>query len=182
MKKEILTKEKMKSDILPLLLGDIAGSVVAYIFLLLIGTFVILFLRSINVTVKIGFILLILLIVLTTAFLLCLTYLLILIYKVHKLGFIIKTDTLVGKKEGGGHPGTTGWTGYRPYALNFAVCHKFNIPAKMNYKWSLLYSMDEKGIFNSSNLNDQFILVSLNGKKIIMAYNLKMFDFQKQNR
>lgn len=45
MKKEILTKEKMKSDILPLLLGDIAGSVVAYIFLLLLGTLVILFIH-----------------------------------------------------------------------------------------------------------------------------------------
>lgn len=177
MQKELLTKENIKSDILSILLGDIAVIAIAYIILLALSILLALFLSGINVTIKIGFVLFILL---TIVLLLSMIYTFILIYKTHKYQFTLKTDILISKKEGGGNPGTTGWSGYKPYILNFNKNTKYHIPAKVNYKWSSLYSMDEKGVFNYSNPDDKFLLVILTGKKIIMAYNLNLFDYKKE--
>lgn len=175
MQKEILTRENIKSDILSILLGDIVAIAITYILLLLLNALLKLLLNSINVTIRINFVLFIILTIISS---LSLIHVFTLIYKTQKNQFTIKSDVLISKKEGGGNPGTTGWSGYKPYILNF-MHNNFYIPAKVNYKWSSLYAMDDKSIFIYSNPNDRFLLVTLNGKRIIMVYNLNLFDFEE---
>ena len=40
--------------------------------------------------------------------------------------------------------------------------------------------MNDKEVFDSTDLNDVFLLVSLGGKTIVLAYSLKLFDFVEE--
>ena len=91
--------------------------------------------------------------------------------KIKRTAFTLKNDTLIEKsdfKRGG-----TKWHSYRPYRLCF-TCHHFDIPAQLSYKWSSTYSMNEKQVYNTAAIGDNFTLVEFN-KKVIAVYNHKFF-------
>lgn len=51
------------------------------------------------------------------------------------------------------------------------------------YKWSKLYSMSPTGVFNTSLVGDSFYLVIYDGDRTnepVMVYNAKMFDLQEE--
>lgn len=62
-----------------------------------------------------------------------------------------------------------------PYRLIFE--HKtYCIPMGLNYLWSQKYTMDELGVFRSSNNGDEFYLIEIDNK-IILAYNSEYFIY-----
>lgn len=182
-RKETLTKEDIKKDILPLLLREIAGIVIAYILLLIIGLLTDWLFVTLHIPFRITFILFVILTVITIPILL---YIFIQIYKTCKFKFVIDQDFLVDKKDRVEIDimdilEIIGILGEyrRPYMLQFARCGKFAIWLRWNYKWSSLYTMNDEELFHSSQLKDDFLLISLNGKHIDMAYNLRLFDFKE---
>ncbi len=63
-----------------------------------------------------------------------------------------------------------------PHMLYFSSCDRYKIPRGMNYKWSKLGGIPEYGVLRGSNVNDIFILVSTDNKRILLAYNTKLFE------
>lgn len=61
-----------------------------------------------------------------------------------------------------------------PYWLFFPT-GKYGIPIGMNYLWSSSYTMDQLGVFRSSNVGDEFFLVIISNR-IILAYNSEFFE------
>jgi len=66
---------------------------------------------------------------------------------------------------------------YRLYFLNYGA---YMVPDE-NYRWSELFSMLPKGVYDSSDYGDEFYLVLSKRDKgeIIFAYNTKMFHFEE---
>ncbi len=52
-------------------------------------------------------------------------------------------------------------------------------PYSTHYKWSKLYKMDGKTLFESVNIGDNFLLVSADGRKNLMIYDLNNFEFSR---
>ena len=183
-KKETLTKENIKKDILPLLLWDIAKIIRVYICFPIIALLIDWLFACLHIPFRIAFVVFVILTIIAVPAFIC-TF--IRIYKTCKFQFVIDRDFLVDKKEGGYHSGV-GWIPilggivaifYKLYKLQFGRYGKFAIQVRRNYKWSSLYPLSDKELFNSSEINDEFLLVSLNGKRIDRAYNLKLFDFKE---
>ena len=63
-----------------------------------------------------------------------------------------------------------------PYRLIFDQ-KTYCIPIGLNYLWSQKYTMDQLGVFRSSNIGDEFYLVAIKNK-IIYAYNKKLFEME----
>ena len=91
--------------------------------------------------------------------------------KIKKKEYIIRIDHLHQKKDC--RQGSTVHFSYRPYRLYFAKGY-FDLPVCISYKWSSIYSMNEREIYDSSSVGDTFILVELKGK-ILSVYNEKFF-------
>jgi len=97
--------------------------------------------------------------------------------------FSVITDRLVGvenKREHG--PGTMGILFNRPYTLYFASYGPYCIRRGQSYKWSEKYRMTDKGSYTYSNIGDEFYLVTMNGKKILIIYNTKLFALEEDNK
>lgn len=107
----------------------------------------------------------------------CFVYIFILHTKIKKEEFKIRKDVLTEKRDY--KPGGTMWHAYRPYRLTF--CHgRFDIPAQLNYKWSSIYSMSEKEIYDASSIGDSFTLIEIN-RHILVVYNDKHFDVSSES-
>lgn len=71
------------------------------------------------------------------------------------------------------------------YEFSFAKGSKYrlylNVYGNENYKWSKMYAMSNQGIYNYSQIDDDFYLVFSNEKKnnLILIYNKKLFDFKE---
>ena len=91
--------------------------------------------------------------------------------KIKKKEYIIRNDHLLQKKDC--RQGSTVHFSYRPHRLYFAKGY-FDLPVCISYKWSSIYSMNEREIYDSSSVGDTFILVELKGK-ILSVYNEKFF-------
>lgn len=63
------------------------------------------------------------------------------------------------------------------YRLIFSCYGEYTIPDD-NYKWSRLYSMSNRGIYDCSDSGDEFYLVlsKPHTGNILLAYNTKQFD------
>ena len=85
---------------------------------------------------------------------------------------------------------------YKPYALIkttfnislltfgrkvmcFGLNKIYNVPIGKNYAWSEKNSMDYKGVCRSSQVGDEFYLAVVENKKVILAYNTKFFELQQ---
>ena len=70
------------------------------------------------------------------------------------------------------------------YSFHFAKFGEYRLNAQShecnNYKWSKMYAMSDRGIYNYSQLDDEFYLVLSNNKKpqILLIYNKKLFEFK----
>lgn len=96
--------------------------------------------------------------------------------KIKKFKVELCTARLTGKTES--RPGSKTWRSYKPYSLSFDNYSKCEIFPKTHYKWSTSHRMNERQIFNYSNLGDEFLLVSITKKRVAIAYNLSFFDFE----
>lgn len=103
--------------------------------------------------------------------------------------FMIKKDVLVSCGEQ--HQDTM-YTAARPigaaltnlfsndskYHLNFKCYKTYFIPKGINYKYSKMFSMWEKGVYNYSVINDEFYIVLTPKEKILAVYNEKLFEIE----
>lgn len=64
------------------------------------------------------------------------------------------------------------------YNLNFKCYGWYIIPNGENYSWSKMHNMMGKSVYNSSNVGDEFYIVSFDKKKIALVYNTKFFEFK----
>ena len=70
------------------------------------------------------------------------------------------------------------------YQFTFAKYGEFrlymNVYGNTNYTWSKMYAMSNQGIYNYSNVDDEFYLVITNDKKskILQIYNQKLFELK----
>ena len=65
------------------------------------------------------------------------------------------------------------------YKLKFQYFGFFRIPERQNYAWSELYSMSDKGVYNTSILGDRFYIVCFQNdrkKRPLQVYNTKLFE------
>ena len=85
----------------------------------------------------------------------------------------ITEDKLVGKIPKHGRK-------YHPTlnTLDFVDGGKYQLGNDYFYKWSKLYSMSEESLYRSSNVDDEFYVVSVADENVIV-YNKKMFELRK---
>lgn len=95
--------------------------------------------------------------------------------------FVIKKDKLVHKiDEVKSPPGKTMNKNTRPCSLEFSKYGKFNIFDGTNYHSSKKFKMWYDELFRSSKIDDEFYLVMDDRKNILIVYNTKFFELQKQ--
>lgn len=188
MKKQVLTKEKIKNEVRYQALREIVmGMVIPILILVLI--FILKLLDSDLVTSgaissdKFGLTaIIILLSILFLIFVFVIVKNLNQIFSVQNNKFQIVKDRLINSKSGVGPVPSTTITFYQPYKLYFSANkRKYNIPSGKNYKWSKEFCMQDYNVFNSSTIGDEFYLVIINNKTIASVYNTKFFDFDKFN-
>lgn len=66
----------------------------------------------------------------------------------------------------------------RPYTLVFSRGSKYRIPDMNNYKWSNMFEMPDKNVFHCTDINDDFYLISVGKRRNIVVYNKKMFEMK----
>ena len=65
-----------------------------------------------------------------------------------------------------------------PATLRFARYGKYAIQEE-NYTWSQMYNLNEMGVFRYSTVGDDFYIVTIDDKKILLAYNKKLFELEE---
>ena len=91
--------------------------------------------------------------------------------------FKIITDTLISSEEKATYISSAFAASFsHPYALNFASYGQYCILSGENYSSSELYTMNDKGVFNSSTIGDTFYLIVDTKNRILLAYNTKLFE------
>jgi len=68
---------------------------------------------------------------------------------------------------------------YRPLTFHFEKHGKYRIFKNKYYKYSLLTSMNDRDILESSFIGDEFYLVLVKNK-IVYVYNTKLFELQEE--
>ena len=87
---------------------------------------------------------------------------------------------LTDRVEGGYHRrGLPGRGPYVYYELCFYPYNNYIIPARKHYKWTRGYCMSEEELYTSSNIGEDFIIVTHNQKDILLVYNKKFFEYEK---
>ena len=91
--------------------------------------------------------------------------------------FTVVTDQLLETTEGrlSAIGLMQGYLWWKPHTLRFAAHGEYYIGRGKQYKWSKLYDLSARDVFNSSHPGDTFILI-MRGKKILMAYNTRLFE------
>ena len=174
MKKEILTRENIISDIKSILIKEI----IALITLLPLMIFAyLLFFFGPYLHTKVKDFMLIFWIIFCTF--LTLIYFYALARTVVPLckikNFTISSDFVTNKLEKRrSHPRSLIIP--RPYTLVFSQKSKYRIPDINNYKWSNMFEMPDKNVFHCTDLNDNFYLINVGKRKNIVAYNTKLFE------
>ena len=186
-KKEILTRERIKIDIKNKCIDDI--KVVLRTFLILLSFLVMppIILYKIftpfDIPTSISTMITIYSIIIVFLTLCCLYKPFKLLFDLNKKGFQIATDKLSHSAEMTLSDiliFSNWWLIYslsKPYRLNFNSYGKYLVPKGKNYKWSNLYCMDDKGVYNYSVVGDEFYLAVIDNK-ITLAYNKKHFELQ----
>ena len=94
-------------------------------------------------------------------------------YKIKNGKFYIVTDKVIGYDiERSGYKG-----GPASSALVFKSYSNYVLPKIEYYKWSDMYRMSWNSVYHSSNVNDEFYLVTLDKKEISYIYNTKYFEY-----
>jgi len=184
MKKEKLTRSIIEKDLIRVSGGDtkvsVLTSIAAWVISLIIcAPFILLGIFEPNIFVF--FIVASLLFIAATICILVYTIRDIVRVKRIKAGkYFIQIENLSHSVEGlrGGHT-----------KLSFSIPHtlyfksgRYYINATKNYNsWSSLYCMTGTGVFNTANIGDSFILTGLPKEGILMVYNEKFFELQRED-
>lgn len=185
-KKEILTKERIKIDIKNKCIDDIKAvvrtSLLLFVFLVIPPIILYKVFTPYDIPTSIATLMTIVSVVVLLLTICFLVTPLKLFLDVNK-GFQITTDKLSHSSEMSMSDimiFSNWWLIYslsKPYRLNFNSYGKYLIPKGKNYKWSNLYCMDDKGVYNYSVIGDEFYLAVIDNK-IALAYNKKLFELQ----
>lgn len=65
-----------------------------------------------------------------------------------------------------------------PATLRFARYGEYAIQDN-NYTWSEMFNLDELGVFRYSTVGDEFYIVTIDDKKILLAYNKRLFELEE---
>lgn len=171
MKRERLTIKNIKADLLNEIKGGFVEIAALTIFLLVLLVFA--FFVPFSV-LKICFVC----IALVTAFLLAKLILeLLQIYSALHNSDCIVNDKLVGMEEE--EKLTRYGSIYIIHHLHFSSYGEYIIPNE-NYKWSSMFAMSAKGLYNYATCGDEFYLVlsKQHTGKILYVYNTKMFEMK----
>lgn len=68
----------------------------------------------------------------------------------------------------------------KPYRLIFANNGTYNIPYGENYCWSSSFAISDKTLYERTNINDDFYIISIRKQKNIISYNKKHFEFKEK--
>ena len=90
----------------------------------------------------------------------------------------ISSAKLTDRVEGGYHRRGLPNAPYVCYELCFYPYNNYSIPARKHYKWSKEHSMSEKDLFKTSEIGDEFVLVTQSKKDILLVYNTKFFEYK----
>ncbi len=66
-----------------------------------------------------------------------------------------------------------------PYHLRFQCSGTYTIPSGKNYRYCRMYDMEPKGVYNYSNVGDDFYIITMGENEILLAYNTKLFELQE---
>ena len=89
--------------------------------------------------------------------------------------FILKSDFVIEKLyKKFGHKYATN----RPYTLIFANFGRYGIQDGTYYKWSKLYSMKEREVYDSTAIKDDFYIIAIK-KEVVLAYNKRYFELDE---
>lgn len=66
-----------------------------------------------------------------------------------------------------------------PYHLRFQRLGTYTVPNGKNYRYCKMYDMQPKGVYNYSNVGDDFYVVTMGSNEILLAYNTKLFELQE---
>lgn len=104
------------------------------------------------------------------------------IIKIYKLYTIWKNPCNIVKERLGRKEIRHQLRKHRPnefYCLHFSGHGAYEIPGE-NYDWSDLYYLSDKMVYTYADCGDEFYLVlsKPHTRKILLAYNAKMFDYQ----
>lgn len=176
MDKEILTTKNIQQDLYSILIRDLSQIPAAWFLFILVFIPLNMFLNSLNISTLLLKVFIIFLALYT---LYTLVYFVFLYLKIKNFKIKIGKSRLLSKKDY--RPGGTKWTSYKPYTLIFDTYNKCEIAPKIHYKWSIAYSMNEHEVFNSSNPNDEFLLIYISKKRIALVYNLSIFNFNENS-
>lgn len=178
MKKETLTFKNIKKDSTKYFLRKII-SIALSLLLLPIVNFVLLNIISLffnpTQSFKITFS-----IVFFAYFLLLVSYetikIIISLVQIKNEKFIIASDWVIEKK-----PRIYGskTTITKPYRLIFANSGTYSIPYGKNYTWSCLRVTSDKTLYDYTEINDEFYIISTKVQKNIAAYNKKHFELEQ---
>ena len=69
----------------------------------------------------------------------------------------------------------------KPYRLIFANSGTYNIPYGENYRWSSLFAISDKLLYELTDINDDFYIINIGKQKNIISYNKKHFEIEKQS-
>lgn len=174
MKKEILTRENIISDLKLILIKEI----IKLITLLPLLIFVyLLFLFGPHSPAKdLVIFFCIMFCFFTLIYIYALLRTVVPLYKIKN--FTISSDFVTNKLNKRRHKPHTLITP-RPYTLVFSRGSKYRIPDTNNYKWSNMFEMPDKNVFHCTDLNDDFYLINVGKRKNIVAYNKKLFEYRE---
>lgn len=167
-KKEILTRDKIKIDLKNLCSHNLVRS---------FGGFVVTVILCVVVLTMKFYSCLIFVIVGLLTSVLVLVKDLITLLQINKDNFGVLTDKLIGcQDEIFINMSLRLWL-FKPYIFHFSSYGKYRIPEFLHYKWSEIYRMGYKNVYNRANIGDEFYLININ-KEIIIVYNSKHFDLK----
>ena len=128
-------------------------------------------------------------ITLTALFLIALAAMLVILFRSFYHLYLIQAhrytteyDVLSVKKKAHINVSKYSWRQGNQTTLTFSENKQCSLsPLLTYYKWSTTNGMSDQSIYETSNVGDEFLLVSLNGKDVWIAYNLEFFKRQKNN-
>ena len=173
--KEILTRDKIKIDILKSCYNQFIEILWIFLSILLVTSIFVIFIEN-ALNPKFN---------LKTYWVVSLVVLLIcmimqnvrFIYKAIRKEFYIVKDKLIGSEEPFGERYVTRYWKYAVF--HFPSYGKYKLTDIDYYKWSKMYNMRNSNVYNSSNIGDEFYLITIGKKEtILMVYNCKMFELK----
>ena len=183
MKKEILTRDKINMDLMSYLkcwlltvMGILGGEIL--VILLLLYLLVSNYAQPENKSIIMG-----ISIVIGVALFVCVCFSIVrIIIDIKNNRYIISKDTLIEDK-GKISRFKNLFRGklFKLDALAFKSYGIYEIQIIDYYKWSKNFEMSRESVYNSSNIGDEFYLVTTKKEKILMVYNCKMFELKSES-